>query len=376
METDDLIKATMDRIAASTRPGSVDGVITSVRRRRRIRTTTVVSIATTAVVAAAATVGGLLARSDDNGHPANNGAGLLSFSEWEGGKPETGAVVRDKAQRVFESFAGTVAQRDALGVVRAYEGNKAMDECMADAGHPEWDWSSSRTYADPDDPLKTNTWLAMPFARWRSHGLLADKPFLQAETQLNADESQAYADAVSACLESVKEQPPSGRRVEIDPVVERLTRRWWSFVDGFEASRLPDPSAYVDCMNDADIAMMGGERPAFTEFGTEVGYAMSGASPDDAAIPSDPRSAEEWTNPDWQRFLGLEDEFDRADWQCRRDVYAAHIDDLGPAIDSFASTHADQIEQAVQFWQGIAEQAANLGYTGQVGSLEGQVGHD
>jgi hypothetical protein len=217
-------------------------------------------------------------------------------------------------------------------------------------------------------------WLAMPMSRWRSNDLIAAKPFLQAETQMNAEEPPAYSDAVSACLESVKEEPRSNRRVDVAPVVGELTRQWSSFVGGFEASQMPDASVYVDCMNDADITMMGGQRPGFTEFGTAVGYAMSGASPDDAAIPSDPRSAEEWANPEWQRFLGLEDEFDQADWQCRRDVYAAHIDDLGPAIDSFASTHADDIAAAGQFWRDITDQAASLGYNGQIGPLEGQVG--
>ena len=115
-------------------------------------------------------------------------------------------------------------------------------------------------------------------------------------------------------------------------------------------------------MNAADIKIMNGKKPDFTEFGTEVGHAMSGASPADSAIPSNPENVEQWSDPEWQQFLGLEDGFDAADWSCRKDVYAEFIDSLGPGLDAFAVQHATEIEQAKQYWEDVLERAAQLGY--------------
>lgn len=301
----------------------------------------------------------------------------VSLSDWRGGDmPDVGKAVRARAQLAYESFAGTVAQRDALAVVNAYAGNEAMDTCMAESGFPDWDWSLSRTYADPEDALNTSAWLEMPMGRYRSHDLVAAKPFLLAEHEMDADPDPESSAAVSSCLEQSDVQPSKAYGDAAEPLVERLKNQWWGYIADFDADRMPSYATYVTCMESADVTLMAGMEDTIESesFETAMGYAMSGASPPDASIPSDPDDPEQWANPDWQKFLSQEEEFDRADWGCRKDVYATFIEDLAPAIGAFADEHAEEIAEAGRYWQRVEERAAALGYTGQIGPLDGEVG--
>jgi hypothetical protein len=372
METDELIKTAMQRVADSVRPAGFDAVVIEAGRQRRTRFAIAASIGVAAAAAVGiATAGGIHAFSQgDRAVSPSNPEPSVTYAEWAGGQPSVGAEIRAKAQRVWESFAGTARQQDALSVLSAYWGNKAMDECLARNGYPEWDWSLSRTYADPEDPLQTNTWLAMPMSRWRSNDLVAAKPFLLAEAVMNADPPSAEADAVAACAGS---SSGNASRLGTDAPIGRLKNTWRSLVADVGATALPDERAYEDCVTAADVALLRGEE-SDQPLATRIAYAMSGASPDDADIPSDPINPQQWANPAWQHFLGLEDEFFRADWACRKYIYAEHIGDLDPVIDSFAAQHASEIAEASAYWRQVEADAAALGYTGQRGSLDGVVG--
>lgn len=304
------------------------------------------------------------------------GAGhTVSLTEWSDSGPETGAAVRSQAAKLYTSFTGTLQQRDALDVLRLYYGNRFMDQCMAHAGHPEWDWSLTRTNADPADPLLTNLWLAEPMSRWRSHDLVAARPFLLGEKTMNGPETPDFSHAVSECLNRHHPRQPhrlyggvSGR------TIDRLQEDWWSFTREFEASAMPGEREYESCMRGAHITMLQGEHAGGEGFETLVGYAMSGHSPPDHDIPADPANHAEWSDPAWQKFLRLEDEFDVADWNCRGEIYAEHIDDLTPAMNAWATQHAADIDQASRYWKAVTDEAHALGYDGQSGSLEGVVG--
>ena len=80
---------------------------------------------------------------------------------------------------------------------------------------------------------------------------------------------------------------------------------------------------------------------------------MTKASPPDSDVPSNPQDAEQWANPAWQEFHELETEFDVADGDCRKDVYSQSNDELGPAMDAFATQCATEIAQAQQYWRAI-----------------------
>lgn len=275
----------------------------------------------------------------------------VSLAAWRMDPISSDDGVRSEAQRVFESFAGSIIQRDALGVVRAYEANMATDECMADAGFEEWDWSLARTYADPDDSLKTNVWLAEPLGPWRSQDLLAARPFLLAEAKMNADDiSGEEMAAARNCSEVgvVNDVPLSDESPE---AAERLSDLWWTMVQNYRPAAMPDDQTYLACVDRAGTAVLARYGAA------EVGPAMSAASPPDNEIPSDPEDANEWNSPAWQRFLALEQEYLKADWACRQSVYEAHINGLAPLIANFEQQHRADIDVAAAAWADLLGQA-------------------
>lgn len=294
----------------------------------------------------------------------------VTVARWDADPGWVGEQVRVDAQQTFDSFAGTVPQRNALNVIRSYVANRPMDLCMTDRGFPEWDWSLNRMYADPADPLSRSLWFAQPMARWRSHDLVALRPFLFAEREMNADQSADLAAAVDACLGVVQSEVVDSSVAAPGRPGGRLTRAWQQMVRDFDHVHGPDETAYYTCMDEADVAILDDRDLPIGE----VGPAMSGASPDDEAIPADVHDLEQWSHPEWQRFLMEEQQFFEQDWECRRKVYAENIDALGVAVDEFTEANALAIARARTRWQAIEDQARALGYSGESGSLEGLLG--
>jgi hypothetical protein len=323
-------------------------------------------LAVTAVVAAAAVTAALLSRQAGflTGQRASQPTSTsgMSYQEWEDGQPAVGADVREQAEHLYESFAGTVEQRSAMSVLEAYAGNKPIADCMARAGY-RWDWDATVVYADPEDALGGNLWLQMPWSRWRSHDLLAAKPFLESEARMNRTVSSEYTSTLTSC------QGDGGSRHSLksdydDAGIGKLAGEWRTMVANLEKGQLPDQSVYEQCMKSSDITMLRDEDWGEIPFATAVAYAMSGASPGDTDIPSNPQDRGEWFNPRWQEFIALEDEFDRADWTCREDVYTNEIANIAMATDDFEAAHAADIQRAHAFWLQVAEDAAAIGYTG------------
>lgn len=281
------------------------------------------------------------------------GAETVSLADWERDVVTADDEVRREANRVFESFAGTVEQRDALALVRAYEGNRSMDDCMAGAGFDDWDWSLARTYADPMDPFSTNVWLTEPYGRWRSQDLIAAKPFLLAEAKMNADDqSEAETAAVLDCSKNVP--APTNLNDEAPAIAERLSELWWDMVRDYRPDGMPGDEVYLACLDAADTTLLRGFGAA------ELGPAMTAASPPDTEIPSNPTDPGQWGAPDWQTFLRLEQEYLEADWACRERVYRAQVHGLAPLIEEFEAKHQAEIERAANAWADIVDRADAL----------------
>jgi hypothetical protein len=211
-------------------------------------------------------------------------------------------------------------------------------------------------------------------SRWRSHDLVAARPFFDAEATMNAPQTAEYDDAVTRCLDATfaaaKAAPPEDS--SMPRLVERLQLAWWDLIGNFGSEDLPPVDQYVRCMEAADPAVLD-YTDSEESFEARVAYAMSGASPADRHVPYEPDDPEQWNDPEWQKFLSLEDEFDHADWSCRKTVYAKHIASVDDAIDQFTAEHTTQIERLRRYWADAASQAAAMGYTGQTGPLEGLV---
>ncbi|HET7329034.1 MAG TPA: hypothetical protein VFJ14_17320 [Nocardioidaceae bacterium] len=76
------------------------------------------------------------------------------------------------------------------------------------------------------------------------------------------------------------------------------------------------------------------------------------------------------TGPAWERFARNEAKLESIDWTCRASVYEAHLDSVEAAITTFQTDHAREIEQAQAEWLAIEERAEDVGFHGQVGSLD------
>jgi hypothetical protein len=298
-------------------------------------------------------------------------AGLASVGVYLGhraggqaeGSPAESARVRATAERVYGSFAGTIEQRNAGGVLKAYAMNGGMDECLEAAGFPEWDWSKSRQYATPSDPLGVGTWLAEPNRPLRSEQLMAQRRALLAEASMNRDHiDPAENKAIGTCLDSphhashtVVGEMPKAARI--------LQDQWWAMVEGV-AEQVAPISEYDDCMVAAHI-------PALEKFkmpASEIGVAIARLGPSDSVIPSSPRDPRA-KSPAWQAFRASEKQVTDADWQCRKATYDAAMVRLGSQLDHFASAHAAEIKAARAGWRQVQAQAKSLGYVGQSGPL-------
>ncbi len=281
--------------------------------------------------------------------------------------PATPEQVRRAAAEVYGSFSGSESQRNAGFVMRAYVFNHALDDCLASAGYSDWDWSLSRQYATPVDPLASGVWFSEPDRPFRSEQLIAQRSRLLAERIMNRDDVPADRQAaIVGCVNTTRGGSESEAEAATEPPVAAKLREDWNEAIAQVADTVAQSSEYYECMDSARI-------PILVSTGlsaTELGQAVSAMSPDDADIPVS-ASAPSAENDGWQRFIRAEKAITDADWACRKDVYAAHIMDLAPVIAGFSTNHAAEIAQAQAGWQGIQKQADAVGFTGQDGPLGG-----
>lgn len=249
--------------------------------------------------------------------------------------------------------------------MRAYVLNFGMDRCMQAAGYPDWDWSLSRQYAGPVDPLASGVWFGEPNRPFRSQQLVAQQRRLRADDTMNADDvSPQRQAAVLSCVNSTPRASDSeAESATMPPVVAQLVSEWSNTISA-AAAAAADTSAYYECMDAAKIpVLVGTGLPA-----TELSEAISTLGPNSADIPaspSDPAAA----GDAWQSFLRSEKTITDADWSCRQDVYQRRIGDLVPVITRFATEHSTEMADAQAQWERVAKEAADVGFTGQVGAL-------
>lgn len=286
------------------------------------------------------------------------------------GNASAGTVAKDPAdvhalaQRVYESFAGTVAQQDAGEVLRAYAMNGPTDACLEEKGYPEWDWSLSRSYAVPYDPLRPTEWFAELQRRRWSENESAMRDFVAAEREMNADEGrpEAYEKAIDTCL-AASPQPSDDEvdRASTPKDATALVEAWRSTMREHGQKLGGDPAAYYECLDGAELEVL----TAWGESSDELGVVMAV----EAGKAGPPPAEGEKPSEAWSRFLVLEGEVLAAEAACRQDVHDRHIAELAPVITAFAEEHADAISRAQSGWDEIEKRAAELGYHGQRGPL-------
>lgn len=277
------------------------------------------------------------------------------------------ADVRAEAQRVYESFAGTQQQQDAAYVLQSYSRNGPLDECLAQRGYPEWDWSLSRPYASPYDALSASVWFAEPGDRFFSENEIATRAFAEAEKVMNdADRWPAgFSKTLLECEDSVK--PTSDADVEkaSRPAGSAKLLEAWDTAMREAGERLGGSfDAYYDCMTAADLPVLKQNNRTYDDLGPVMASEAGKAGPPPTA-DQDPST---YTDA-WRHFLDLEDQMLTADTACRTDVYNRDIGKLMATITEFAESHADEIASAQEGWDDVVVRAGQLGYHGQVGPL-------
>jgi hypothetical protein len=277
---------------------------------------------------------------------------------------EASASIQQRANETFERFNGTAHQRNAGGVLQAYALNGAMDACMDEQGFPGWDWSAARNTAPRSNATATSVFFAEPLGNAFSRSLSDRAAELRSERRLLTTPAQPAEDAaIDLCLEIT---PPTSDDAadaqSAPPEAQALRAKWWGMLEELDA-RHGDVATYNRCMSEADLATVPGDvrTPA------DADTILSTLVPSGDEIPVDPNL--EGASDGWQRLIAVENEIERIDWDCRREVYNEHLGALESAIVAFETEHQAQIAAAAAAWPRIVEEAEQLGYTGQAGPL-------
>jgi hypothetical protein len=293
-----------------------------------------------------------------------DGSATTTFTTSQGLPSEQSHALHARADAIFESFNGTTRQRNASGALQAWALNGAMDDCMRAAGFPEWDWSSTRNIAPRTNALGPSVFFAKPLAHSYSNALRDMAEAVRAEQQLREEVLTPAEDAaVGACVEATPSTSDSVADAASTPkVVQELRSAWWAMLASLD-EKFGDLARYSECFDSSAASRN-------LDVGADSWQAQLAVfAPRASQMPSDddPELAD---GAPWLTFLDAESQLESADWQCRRDVYEDHLDEVDVAVSAFAQEHAAEIGDAEVAWRAIEAQAAELGFHGQPGSLD------
>lgn len=296
------------------------------------------------------------------------GAGMLTGQSPTSAATDPRSVesVHANADALYESFNGTVGQREASGVLQAWSLNGAMDQCMEAGGFSDWDWSRTRNGAPRTNSMDTSVFFARPSAHAYSNALMDMSDSLRAEEGLRAETLTPEEDAaVSTCLESTRSVSDETASVASTPAVARdLRDAWWSMLADVDA-RYGSIETYNEC-----FASQASNLPIAGTDGDTWKAALSQYAPQASLIPRD-KNDPLVRGGEWQEFLSLESALEAVDWECRADVYAGHISEVAAEVDLFERDHEVEIDGAARAWLEVEGAAQELGFHGQAGSLDG-----
>jgi hypothetical protein len=187
-----------------------------------------------------------LLSSRDAESPAD--APVITYEVWLAGPSGLpGDDVRRRAEEIYESFAGTAEERDALGFVLVFR-----EFGLAEAWH-------NRDHVSPEEK-----------AAW------------------------------AACSQARSDGQPTVADIDEPLVGEQLVDPWWRATRAYPPAGLPSINEYVDCL--------GAARPIVLDFpGSDVREMFGNGHweiPGSAHVPLDPTDPEQWADDEWQRFPG------------------------------------------------------------------------
>lgn len=276
------------------------------------------------------------------------------------------AAFRAETRAIYEGFAGSQADRQALEVLRTVETPAWADwrRCLADQGAPLPPASRHVKYAPPTVVFRYGGPLWEPRASVMSDWELAwwyswamspppfKDPFVKA-----SDVRECASLRPAEPFESPPTSPGGKRllRAEWDRALEEaIAPLNPDFDDDYQTclrEELPVRKAVAPGPDGDEIT-----DPAYVWFHRY--YNWGDLAPGFSEVPIFGHTPGE----SWNALLRRESAFLAADWDCRGQVYDAAVALAEPVIARFASDHRDQIAEWRDYWRGVQREARRHGW--------------
>jgi len=266
-------------------------------------------------------------------------------------------TLQGEANRVYASFAGNRMENDAAGVLQAWALNGSMDQCMAEAGFPEWDWSTARNYGvNPGNGLGGSDLFEEPLRLSFALAAIASKGAAEREAaRMGEEPSGPLAAAIDVCAADPEVREGSDETAPSMRAITRMRNRWFSFVGGLD--KYGDVAGYYRCLQAADLDVL-------QETGQPIDnldVALSMSYPSRASeIPGSLDAP--ITSPAWRHAVELEQQFAKASWNCRADIYETHADQVLGDVLAFEDEWASEITGIAADWDAVVTRAEALGW--------------
>ena len=272
----------------------------------------------------------------------------------------TYAYVQKDAQRLTDTFRGTVVDRAAAEYLVDFELNNPTKMCMSRSGF-DWDPPELRAQNAPlIEAFGDSVWLREPLRRIASQQVQLSAPFLRAEEAGRSYQPQpGETAAVIECLGDPGVKVASDDELHYASPAKGLALHttMLQIVDEVDAQLAPRKD-YATCMHAAGTEIQGddGGGSGGFHFVSERLQSSERPSIQHIPLPGEPRTAA------WTAYLDTEAEVLEDDAFCRVNVYGEGMRAIAPKLARFAAVHEDDLNDLEKYWGDVRAQAAAKGF--------------
>lgn len=246
-------------------------------------------------------------------------------------------------QSGYESWAGSIASRQAAQVLKAHALNGAWDDCLVAEGVKHVSWKASIGGIE------------VPWYFGSVPGLLNDQRIFSREIEVNAStsraESQLRVDVAAedrASINNCRQQYPGmsdqGLEQLTEPEVLPVLQQRWGKLVATTAKDLPDEATLLAC--------------AAKELDVKQTMSTLDSPPSMNEVPI----AGEPSSDVWKGYLAAEESFLSAMQGCHGDSYDKALSLLLGAASEFENANSAEIAEAKAFWGNTQAEAQKLGW--------------
>lgn len=265
--------------------------------------------------------------------------------------------IRQDVDAFYQSWHGSLDDRQAADVVLAYELNGKFDECVEEAGF-EQDWRDTINTAAEWPALQPTRWLREPMRLWSAPKLLQYREFGTDEDTDVTDPK--HSEAIRRCR---KENPPLSRPNDLlfPKPLDKLEAEWKQLTTGTVWPITGDEDAYVACLS-KNAEVVPGEHLDSSSYDDMINSylrLLASIEPTPAEIPDGQHEPSE----KWNAYVAAETAFEEAAWECSEPVYNAGMRALPDLVNTFQSKHATDIQELERHWDEMRTTAEGLGWS-------------